>query len=118
MKKLKYISLLTLVVLITFTQCHKDKKEFVPFCEEFPEQCVDMERIKDHYYFKTGSWWIYQEVTSNQLDSQWVSQDWVSDCDFDLIIKSSLDHYDRHRWAEILNPAKDCGLTQKKTTLI
>jgi len=113
MKKLKYISLLTLVVLITFTQCRKDKKEFVPFCEEFPEQCVDMERIKDHYYFKTGSWWIYQEVTSHQLDSQWVSQSWVSDCNFSLTIKSSLDDYDRERWTHLLTPAKNCGRIEK-----
>jgi len=114
MKHLNTTFFFIFLALLTFTQCRKDKKEFVPFCEEFPEQCVDMERIKDHYYFKTGSWWIYQEVTSHQLDSQWVSQDWVSDCDFDLVIKSNLDDYDRHRWGELLTPAKDCGLIQKK----
>ena len=73
-----------------------------------------MEKIKDHYYFKTGSWWLYQEVNSHQLDSQWVSQSWETDCDFDLTIKSSLDDYNRHRWAELLTPAKDCGLIEKK----
>jgi len=73
-----------------------------------------MERIKDHYYFKTGSWWIYQEVTSHQLDSQWVSSDWVNDCNFDLVIKSSLDDYDRHRWTHLLTPSKNCGLVEKR----
>ena len=114
MKNIKYISLLTAVVLITFMQCRKDTKEVKPFCEEFPEQCVEMERIKDHYYFKTGSWWIYQEVTSHQLDSQWVSSDWVNDCNFDLVIKSSIDDYDRHRWTHLLTSAKKCGLVEKR----
>lgn len=114
MKNFKTIFLFSFITLLTFMQCRKDEKEIIPFCEEFPEQCVDMERIKDHYYFKTGSWWIYQEVTSHQLDSQWVSSDWESDCKFDITIKSSLDDYDRHRWTHLLTSAKNCGLVEKR----
>ena len=114
MKNLKPIFLLSFLVVLTFMQCRKDEKEFKPFCEEYPDQCVDMAKIKDHYYFKTGSWWVYQEVTSLQLDSQWVSQGWENDCKFDLTIKSSLDDYDRHRWSHLLTSAKDCGLVEKR----
>ena len=44
------------VVLFTilFTQCRKDDP--IPFCEQYPDQCVEMKHIKDHYYFKTCSW--------------------------------------------------------------
>jgi hypothetical protein len=108
---MKAFNWLTLFTLVIFTSCRPDKP--IPFCEEFPEQCVDMEKIKDHYYFKTGSWWVYQEVNSHQLDTQWVSQGWVDDCNFDMVIKTSRDDYDRHRWTHLLTPSKDCGLVEK-----
>ncbi len=109
MKNLTYLTLFTLLICIS---CRPDKP--LPFCEEFPEQCVDMTKIKDHYYFKTGSWWVYQEVTTHQLDSQWVSQGWENDCKFRLTIKSSLDDYDRERWTHLLTPSKNCGLVEKR----
>jgi len=111
MKNFKNLTYLTLFTLLIFISCRPDKP--IPFCEEFPEQCVDMEKIKDHYYFKTGSWWVYQEVNSHQLDSQWVSQDWENDCKFRLTIKSSLDDYNRERWTHLLTPSKNCGLVEK-----
>jgi hypothetical protein len=109
---MKAFNWFTLFALVIFTSCRPDKP--IPFCEEFPEQCVDMEKIKDHYYFKTGSWWVYQEVNSHQLDTQWVSQGWVDDCNFDMVIKTSRDDYDRHRWTHLLTPSKDCGLVEKR----
>jgi len=109
MKNLTYLALFTLLICIN---CKPDKP--LPFCDQFPEQCVDMTKIKDHYYFKTGSWWVYQEVTTHQLDTQWVSQGWENDCKFRLTIKSSLDDYDRERWAHLLGPSKNCGLVEKR----
>ena len=122
MKNYRNLNCLTLLILL-FTQC-KDKEEPIPQycidfpltcidCAETPELCVDMEKIKDHYYFKTGSWWVYQEVNSHQLDTQWVSEDWVNDCNFDLTIKSSLDDYRRHRWTHLRALSKNCGMSPR-----
>ena len=99
-------------VIMFLSQCEKDP--YIPFCELHPDQCEDMERIKDHYYFKTGSWWVYQEVNSHQLDSQWVSKGWVNDCKFRLTIKTTLDDYDRERWTHLLTPSENCGLVEKR----
>jgi len=112
MKNFSFIGLaVVLITVVMLSQCKKDP--YIPFCELHPDQCEDMERIKDHYYFKTGSWWMYQEVTSHQLDSQWVSKGWVNDCKFDLTIKTSLDDYDNNYWIKLLTNGQGCGEVNK-----
>ncbi len=123
MKKYINIYALFILTLLGFTQCKKgdqgQAQTCIDFpilcidCNETPEKCVESKKTRDHYYFKTGSWWVYQEVNSHQLDTQWVSQDWVNDCKFDLIIKSSLDDYERHRWSHERALSKNCGMVPK-----
>lgn len=117
MKQTTLKSIFTLIgglVLFTilFTQCRKDKS--IPFCEQYPDQCVSMHRIKDHYYFKKGSWWVYQEQNTGAIDSQWVSKSWSDGCKFDLVINTTLDDYDYHRWTHLLTLSEDCGIVEKR----
>ena len=108
------ITLIGGLVLFTilFTQCRKDKS--IPFCEQYPDQCIEMEHIKDHYYFKTGSWWVYEEQNTGAIDSQWVSKSWSDGCKFDLVINTTLDDYDYHRWTHLLTPSENCGIVEKR----
>jgi hypothetical protein len=108
----KYLVLL--LISIAFTQCRKD--EPIPFCEEFPDQCVEMERIKDHYYFKKDSWWVYEEQNTGAIDSQWVEKSWLNsnNKEFDMVIRSSRHDYDLHRWTHLLTPAKNNDVVEKR----
>ncbi|MGV6860584.1 MAG: hypothetical protein ACWA41_02370 [Putridiphycobacter sp.] len=100
-------------VLLLFTQCRKDPYYY---CDIHPDECTKMQRIKDHYYFKTGSWWVYDEINTHQRDSQWVASDWLSDNhkEFDMVIKSTLDDYDRHRWTHLLTYGENNNTILKK----
>ncbi len=113
MKQTALKTTFTLIVgLVFFTQCRKDKH--IPFCEQYPDQCIEMEHIKDHYYFKTGSWWVYEEQNTGAIDSQWVSKSWSDGCKFDLVINTTLDDYDRHIWTHLLTLSEDCGIVEKR----
>lgn len=105
-------SCLMFFLLLAITIGCKEKEEYIPFCEEFPEQCVSMEHIKDHFFFNVGSYWIYREVTTNEIDSQWVSSAYVNSggCDFDLIIESSVSPYSHRTWTHLNTSAQPCGL--------
>jgi hypothetical protein len=77
-----------------------------------------MKSLKDHFYFKVGTYWVYEEETTGQLDSQWVSQSMLSTdaCDFDYDINSSLHDYDINIWSDLLTSAKGCGLVPIENT--
>ena len=99
---------------IFFTQCRKDKN--IPFCEQYPDQCVSMHRIKDHYYFKTGSWWVYEEQNTGAIDSQWVSKSWSDGCKFDYSINNSQNNYENNYWTKLLTNGENCGVIKKNET--
>ncbi len=69
MNMLKH-TIILLGLILVFTQCKKKK---LPYCEEFPCNCVEITTVKDHFYFDVGTYWIYEEENSGQIDSQWVS---------------------------------------------
>ena len=106
-------SIISVVILINLIQCRKDPN--IPFCEQYPNECIEMKHIKDHYYFKTGSWWVYEEQNTGAIDSQWVSSSWLksNNKEFDVVINSTLDDYDRHRWTHLLTTAKKEDIVPK-----
>ncbi len=112
MKQTALKTTFTLIVgLVFFTQCRKDKH--IPFCEQYPDQCIEMEHIKDHYYFKTGSWWVYEEQNTGAIDSQWVSKSWSDGCMFEITLKNSLNDYDNNYWTKQLTKGKGCCEVKK-----
>jgi len=100
-------------IVLLFTQCHKDPYSY---CDIHPDDCIEMHHIKDHYYFKTGSWWVYEEINTHQRDSQWVADDWLSsnDKEFQIIKKTTLDDYDRIIWTYLLTQAISDSIIPKK----
>ncbi|MFK8037723.1 MAG: hypothetical protein AB8B74_05495 [Crocinitomicaceae bacterium] len=106
--------LLFLVIAILTIQCRKDRR--LLFCEEFPQDCVDIFTVKDHFFFDVGTYWVYQEETSGQLDSQWVSQanTYSNVCWFDYRIRSSITSHYFDISTILLTSAIDSGLVDKK----
>lgn len=54
---------LPILFLIVFSGCKKDpdQAKYIP------------QEIKDYMYFKTGTWWVYEEITSHIRDSMYVT---------------------------------------------
>jgi len=73
MKKfLLHISFLALLCMV-LANCRHDPDPEPEFCE----YDSSVEEMKKWYYFKTGTWWVYQEQTSGDLDTITVYYDWA-----------------------------------------
>ena len=114
---MKKITLTSIILLTCFVQCQKDKQ--LPFCEQFPEDCVDIMTVKDHFYFDVGTYWVYKEETSGQIDSQWVSQAFTlpNVCWFDYRIQSSIMSHYFNISTLLLTSAIDSGLVKKEVSV-
>ena len=114
MKKILFISS---IIILGFTQCRKDPK--LPYCEEFPENCVEIMTVKDHFYFDVGTYWVYEEENSGKLDSQWVSQAFTraNVCWFDYRIQSSIMSHYFIISTELLANAIDSGMVKKEISI-
>ncbi|MGZ5280982.1 MAG: hypothetical protein ACXWEY_01780 [Bacteroidia bacterium] len=64
-----------LVVLIfcgfVFSTCNKDEESF---CTDNRTTKI-LPHQKDFFYFKTGSWWVYEEEKTGEKDSIWIVLD-------------------------------------------
>ena len=61
--------------LLLLLSCKKDPPiPSISFCEEFPDECVDVREVKDYFYFNYGSWWVYEEENSGLRDSVYITE--------------------------------------------
>ncbi|MES2556446.1 MAG: hypothetical protein V4604_09870 [Bacteroidota bacterium] len=98
---------LTLVVLLISVSC-KDK---APKPGGPCTTCQSVSAAKDFFYFKMGSWWVYEEETSHERDSMYVieANDDVNGYDFDIRIKSALTDYEYHYWPIYFSGISGCS---------
>ncbi len=92
------ISHIVFFTVLCFLSCKEDKPK--PYCEENPGQCQSVLEAKKFFAFKVGSWWVYEEETSGERDSMYVTEgnnDYTS-YDFDTRIESALTGYEYHYW--------------------
>lgn len=71
-------------------------------CEANPGNCKSILEAKDFFVFKVGSYWVYEEETSHQRDSLYVTN-YTNDNEgyyFYIKIKSSLTNYEYTYWPE------------------
>ena len=115
MKTLNTIFICVLIIGV-FVQCRKDPR--IPFCEEFPDQCVEITTIKDHFYFDVGTYWVYEEENSGMIDSQWVSKSFTNENEgwFNYTVESSISEYYQRFWTVILSDLYISGLVPKEET--
>jgi hypothetical protein len=81
------------------------KKDQVP-CTTCPTgggaDCEDVNNVKHFFYFKVGSWWVYEEENSGLRDSVYVTSAMQSDVNFNFNVEvySSYQDYFYEFWPE------------------
>ena len=113
MKKIAFI-LLTLSLVFA---CKKDPE--IPYCELHPDDCVDVREVKDYFYFKLGSYWVYEEENSGMRDSVYVTETWsdTSSVLFSTRLYSDYDTYFYRFWTTGVNGSLVTNHMTKKTDL-
>jgi hypothetical protein len=98
MIKSKYILLVFCALLLL--GCKKD--EPIPCQETGNKNCEDIQNVKNFFYFKVGSYWVYEEETSGDLDTIYVTEasENPSNYDFDIRMYSSYQDFYYHFWPE------------------
>lgn len=101
MKLQPHITILIFAVIATalsVTSCKDDDEPNTP--SDPCTTCQSVMEAKDYFYFKMGSWWVYEEETSHERDSMYVtsSANDPNSYDFDVKIKSNLTDYTYHYW--------------------
>ena len=65
---MKYFILLIATTTFCFSSCRKDKQ---PEPKTYGQGSA-LQSVKDYAIFKKGTYWVYQDSTSLELDSVWV----------------------------------------------
>lgn len=106
---------LLLMALPLLWACRKDDK--IPFCEQYPDECVDIRMVKDWFYFDVGSRWVYEEENTGQRDTVIVTSSWSDTGSFEFTTRvfSSYDRYYYRCWANSAIRYGDDKLVKKST---
>lgn len=111
--------LMLFIALFLVSSCRKDKS--ISYCNLHPEDCVDIQEVKKYFYFKEGSYWVYQEQNSGLIDSVYVFETYndPSTYYFSTKLYSSYDGYYYRFWPKI-GAVVDSGLVEKskRSTII
>ncbi|MGZ5245445.1 MAG: hypothetical protein ACXWD4_16100 [Bacteroidia bacterium] len=73
MKLYPFKLLVLLLPFLLFTTC--DKKNYFQCTSRNTTPILD--HAMDYFFFKTGSWWVYEEESSGERDSVWVGLDGI-----------------------------------------
>ncbi|MES2556447.1 MAG: hypothetical protein V4604_09875 [Bacteroidota bacterium] len=97
-----------MVLLISVSCKDKDPKPGGP-CTT----CQSVTEAKDYFYFKMGSFWVYEEETTHERDSMYVtaSANDIDSYNFDVSIKSALTDYEYHYWPVYNQVSNSCSPT-------
>ena len=110
-----WTALAFLLVVFVFPCVHSCRHDdLIPFCELHPDQCYKIDEVKEFLYFKDGSYWVYEEETTGELDSMYVigSENYPNSYYFSTTIHSQLDSYDYEYWSILGTGCPDTGLVQ------
>ncbi len=118
-KQIQYLLLFTFV-LLSVASCKKDPP--TSYCSENPDDCIDVRKVKDYFYFKIGSYWVYEEETSGERDSVYVIET-ASDPTsvlFGTTKYSTYDGYDYRYWTKGVSSSVKNNVARKseKTTRV
>jgi len=100
-----------MLLLVSGSVSCKDKDNKKSYCTENPGSCQSVLAAKEFFLFKEGSWWVYEEETSHERDSLYVTEYYNSDgYDFDMRVHSSLSDYNYHYWP-LFTGSSGCSAT-------
>jgi hypothetical protein len=87
------------------------KKDEPSSCQETGnENCEDIQNVKNFFYFKVGSYWVYEEETSGDLDTVYVTEasENPSNYDFDVRVYSTYQDYYYHFFPQAVSGLNGC----------
>lgn len=111
MKRIPHITLLSVLTLLLVMAACKDKK---PNTSSDPcTTCQSVLEAKEYFLFKVGSWWVYEEETTHERDSMYVTEanNDPNSYGFDIRIKSALTGYEYHYWPVYYQAISGCSTT-------
>lgn len=76
------LSTLFIILNIGFCSSCKDKDEPETICSPANTVLVPQD-MKDRFYFKTGTYWIYKNLATQEIDSLWVIADVIENINVD-----------------------------------
>jgi hypothetical protein len=97
----RFLKMIVFVLLVVVSSCTHETKEPEPVPCPYNS---DYEEMKDWYYFKEGTYWVYEEESTGDLDTLYVFSDSESsDNFFEWYAISSRDGYTYNYWFNIAN---------------
>ena len=104
--------LLALAVPALLLSC-KNKKPTESYCEKNPSECETVSAAKEFFYFNIGSWWVYEEETTHERDSIYVTEQTSNNgYVFYMKTKSALTEYDYQYWPVYTYGNPLCSMTE------
>lgn len=94
---------------LVITSCKKDKPAEPTPCTT----CQKVTEAKDYFAFKVGSWWVYEEETSLERDSVYVTESTIdpSGYNFDVRMFSIYNDFYYHYWPTYMGNISECSET-------
>lgn len=114
---MKYATYSIVIALCLLSSCKDEKPIAKSHCELYPGDCEVVSEGKKFFAFKIGSWWVYEEETSGERDSVYVTQSSINPdgYDFDIRMYSTLEGYTYHYWPMYASGAALCSTTEPMT---
>ncbi len=96
----KIISISLVLSLALVLGCNKDTVPCTTCPTSSGADCEDIQNVKHFFYFKVGSWWVYEEENSGARDSVYVTSalENPSNYDFDVEVYSTYQDYYYRFW--------------------
>ncbi len=105
----KFTLISLLVLLALGLGCKKDQVPCTT-CPTGSSNCEDIQNVKHFFYFKVGSWWVYEEENSGARDSVYVTlaSENPNNYDFNVEVYSTYQDYYYRFWPQY-SPANGCS---------
>ncbi len=90
-------------------------KKPVSYCTENPDDCVDVRKVKEYFYFEHGSYWVYEEENSGMRDSVYVIETYSDPTSviFQTRLQSTYNGYDYVYWTTGVDPSVKNNVAKK-----
>ncbi len=113
--RLYYTSCLVSLLLILIYSCKDKHNSTNNPSNPTPTNCDTCHSIleaKEYFAFKAGSYWVYEEETTHERDSMFVTQSWISPSyNFNCKIISQRSGFEFTYWPSYFSNAGSCSTT-------
>lgn len=109
MRKLILYFLLFPIFIFGLLNCSKDK---VPGEPTPCATCQKVTEAKDYFAFKVGSWWVYEEETTLERDSVYVTESYIDEGGYDFNVRmfSTYQDFYYHYWPTFMSNLNGCSI--------